>query len=135
MSELSLTQQQLTDLVACTKHERSFADVAFISKDAISELRHFKKLLLEHEVHDATLCLDRIGTSGASVNLSDCSLKGINLSFGGNERCELSCTVWAPLEEHALYTLGAWGSEDLFVSVESKKHGDEEPGPNAELDV
>ena len=134
LSQLSLTQQQLSDLVACSKHERNFATVAFVSRDAMSELRHFKKLELAIEVHDAILGLDRIGTAGTKMKLIGCSLKSIDLSFDSNERCEMSCKVWAPLEEHALYTLGAWGSQDLFVSVDSKNHGDEDPGANKVLE-
>lgn len=135
LTELGLTQNQLSDLVACSKHERPFAAVAFDSQDAMSELRHFKKLELAIEVHNANLVLDKIGTSGSKMKLINCNVKSISLSFSGNERCEMSCTVWAPLEEHALYLLGAWGSQDLFVAIESKKHGEEEPGPNNELDV
>ncbi len=130
LSEFSLTHQQLSDLVACHEHERKFADLAFVSVDAMSELRHFKKMELAIEVHDAVLTLDRIGEKGNKLKLVGCSLKGINLSFDSNERCEMSCKVWAPLEEHALYLLGAWGSQDLFVSVQSKHHGDPEPHPN-----
>lgn len=133
LSHLALTHQQLTELVACNEHERTFAQVAFVSNDAISELRHFKKMELLTEVQDAIVILDRIGTSGKKLKLTSCTLKGIDVCFTAAEKCMISCKVWAPLEEHALYTLGAWGSEDLFVSVESKKHGDEDEGPNTVL--
>lgn len=130
LSQLSLTHQQLSDLVACSEHERTFAQVAFVSQDAISELRHFKKMELLDEVQDAILVLDRIGTSGKKLKLSGCTLKNIDVSFRASEKCVISCKVWAPLEERALYTLGAWGSQDLFVAIESKKHGDEDETPN-----
>ena len=135
LSHLSLTQQQLSDLVACSKHERKFAEVAFVSGDAMSELRHFKKLELAIEVHNAVLTLDRIGTKGSKVKLGGCSMKAIALSFKGNEKCELTCKIWAPLEEHALYTLGAWGSQDLFVAIVSSNHGEEEPDKNNVLEL
>ncbi len=133
LSKLSLTQQQLTELVSCNEHERTFAKVAFVSRDSISELRHFKKMELLTEVQDAIVILDRIGTSGKKLKLVNCTLKGIDVSFTAAEKCMISCKVWAPLEEHALYTLGAWGSQDLFVAIESKKHGDEDAGPNTVL--
>ena len=135
LSHLSLTQQQLSDLVACSKHERQFAEVAFVSRDAMSELRHFKKLELGIEVHNAVLTLDRIGAKGSKVKLGGCSMKSIELSFQSHERCELDCRVWAPLEEHALYTLGAWGSQDLFVAIVSSNHGEEEPEKNNVLSL
>lgn len=134
LSKLPLTHTQLSDLVACNEHERPFAAVAFDSQDAMSELRHFKKLEVAIEVHDAVMTLDRIGTRGKKLKLNACSVKSIHLSFIGNDGCEMSCTVWAPLEEHALYTLGAWGSQDLFVSVLAQTHGEEEPGPNNVLE-
>lgn len=130
--ELSLTQAQLTDLVACSKHERKFADVAFTGRDAMSELRHFKKMVLEIEVHDAAIT---INNAGVELQLVNCSLKKIDLSFHGNERCEISCKVWAPLEELALYTLGEWVSQDVFASVLAKEHGKEIQGPNEEMNV
>ncbi len=130
LSQLSLTHQQLTDLVACGEHERTFAQVAFVSVDAISELRNFKKMELLTEVQDAIVTLDRIGTAGKKLKLIGCTLKSIHVSFTVAEKCMLSCKVWAPLEEHALYTLGAWGSQDLFVAIESKKHGDEDVKQN-----
>ncbi len=133
LSKLSLTHRQLTDLVCCHKHERPFDQVAFVSTDAMSELRHFKKMELSIEVLDAVLILDRIGTSAAKLQLKGCNLKGIHLSFTGEERIEMSCRVWAPLEEHALYTLGKWGSSDLYVAIDSPKHGAEEPSANTEL--
>lgn len=133
LSQLSLTHQQLNELVACNEHERTFAAVAFVSNDSISELRHFKKMELLTEVQDATVILDRIGTSGKKLKLVNCTLKKIDVSFGVSEKCVISCKIWAPLEEHALYTLGAWGSQDLFVAIESKKHGDEDEGPNTVL--
>lgn len=130
LSHWSLTQQQISSLVACNEHERPFAAVAFVSKDSISELRHFKKMELGIEVHDAVLSLDRIGTTGEKLKLSGCSMKAIELSFSAAERCEMSCKVWAPLEEHALYTLGAWGSQDLFVGVTAQRHGEDQPDKN-----
>lgn len=133
LSQLSLTHQQLTELIACNEHERTFAQVAFVSQDSISELRHFKKMELLTEVQNAIIILDRIGTSGKKLKLTGCTLKSIHVSFSAAEKCVISCKVWAPLEEHALYTLGAWGSQDLFVAIESKKHGDEEEGPNTVL--
>lgn len=135
LSHWSLTQQQLSDLVACNEHERPFAAVAFVSKDSISELRHFKKMELAIEVFDAVITLDRIGTKGEKLKLVDCVMKGINISFSAAERCEISCKVWAPLEEHALYTLGAWGSQDLFVGVVSQGHGAEDPDKNNVLQL
>ncbi len=133
LSQLSLTQQQLSELVACSEHERTFAEVAFVSTDSISELRQFKKMELLTEVQDAIVVVDRIGTSGKKLKLFGCTLKNIDVSFSAAEKCVISCKVWAPLEEHALYTLGAWGSQDLFVAIESKKHGDEDKGPNKVL--
>ncbi len=133
LSQLSLTHQQLTELVACNEHERKFAAVAFVLNDAISELRHFKKMELMTEVQDAIVILDRIGTSGNKLKLVGCTLKSIYVSFTAAEKCMISCKVWASLEEHALYTIGAWGSQDVFVAIESKKHGDEDEGPNTIL--
>ena len=133
LSQLSLTQHQLSDLVACSEHERSFAQVAFVSADSISELRHFKKMELLTEVQDAIIVLDRIGTAGKKLKLAGCTMKSIHVSFAAAEKCMISCKVWAPLEEHALYTIGAWGGQDLFVAIESKKHGDEDKGPNKDL--
>lgn len=135
LSELSLTQLQLSDLVACNKHERAFADLAFVSKDSVSELRHFKKIEMAIEVHDATITLELIGTRGQKLKLHNCSLKGINLTFSAAERCEMSCKVWAPLEEHALFKLSEWGLQNLFVSIQSKEHGAEDVNPNAGLDL
>ncbi len=130
LCDLSLTLQQLTELVACSEHERPFDAVAFVSVDAMSELRHFKKMELNAEVQNAIIVLDRIGTSGKKLKLTGCTLKKIELAFHAGEKCVLSCKVWAPLEQHALYTLGAWSSQDLFVAIESKKHGDEDQNPN-----
>lgn len=135
LTHLALTHRQLSDLVACHKHERSFDAVAFQTKDAMSELRHFSKLELESDVLDATVILDRIGKASDKVRLTDCSLKSIELNFTGDERVEMSCRVCAKLEEHALYALGKWASSDLFVAVDAPKHGAEEPTLNQELAV
>lgn len=135
LSQLSLTLQQLSDLVACSKHERNFSQVAFVSEDAVSELRHFKKMELATEVYEALMTLAPVGSSSNKMKLHSCSLKSISLTFKGSEKCEMSCKVWAPIEEHALYTLSGWGSQDLYVGIESKNHGAEETSPNNVLDL
>lgn len=134
LSKMAINVQQISDLVACSKHERAFSEVAFVSQDAVSELRHFKKMELEREVFDAALTLEPVG-GGKKLKLAECSLKGIHLVFAAGERCELSCKVWAPLEEHALYMLSEWGPIDLFVGIESKKHGEEDAKKDPELQL
>ena len=127
ITELSITLAQLDDLVACGKSERAFSAVAFSSADAISELRHFKKIEHVIEVQNATICLQRIGEHANSITVETCTIKKIGLSFAGSgaDRCVMSCVVQTPLDTEKLTTIGAWGSEDLFVSIESPGHGDE----------
>lgn len=131
LTKLSLTNQQLTELVACNEHERTFAQIAFVSEDQqISELRMFKKLELGGEVFDAVLSLRPVGTRGKSIKLGGCTLKNVNLSFNGSEKCEMSCKVWAPIEEHALFLLSEWSTSELYVGITSTSHGEEEPDDN-----
>ena len=135
LSELGLTQRQLRDLVPCSEHERGFDEVAFVSTDAMSELRHFKKIALYTEVQFATMTIDKLGNAKSTIKLTPCTLKDVALSFDGNERCEMACKVWADLDEHALYLLGAYGGSDVFVAIDAPKHGEREPGPNKEMQV
>ena len=135
VSGISLTHTQLTDLVACSEKERKFEEVAFVSRDAISELRHMKKCELKGEVQEAKVIIDKVGVRGNRQKMAGATLKKIELRFDAAERCEMKCTIWSPLEEHTLYELGKLANHDVFIGIESQTHGEEEPSDNAEMEI
>jgi hypothetical protein len=132
-SNLGLTQTQLSALVACHPDERPFAQVAFVSKDAISELRHFKALPLAIEIDRATITIDRIKGAGDAVQLAGCRIKGITLNFNADERVEMAGKIWAKLEEHTLYQIGKCGALDVYMAIDAPAHGELEPSDNKNL--
>lgn len=134
LTGIPLSLEQITALVACSKHERKFADVAFRARDAMSELRHFKPLPYSAEVHHAEVVLELSGAKNTNVTLSGCSVKTIKLDFDEAGKAEMSCKVWAPHEKKALYILSSWAPADVYVSIHAADHGEEDdegqPGLN-----